>query len=54
VAIVVIPLAARQVPLLPLMVIGVPAVALLPVLFYRHSKALWMCFDFMVHPVGLL
>jgi len=54
VAIVVIPLAAKQVPPLPLLAIGVPAVALLPVIFYRHSKALWMCLDFMVHPVGLL
>ena len=54
VAAIVIPLAARQVPLLPLFAIGLPAVALLPVLFYRHSKALWICIDFMIHPVGLL
>lgn len=54
VAVVVIPLAAMQTPLLPLLAIGIPATALLPILFYRHSKSLWMCIDFMIHPVGLL
>src|SRR5262244_2199554 len=38
VMIVVIPLVALRVPLLPLFAIGLPLTALLPFLFYRHSK----------------
>jgi uncharacterized protein (DUF983 family) len=53
VAVVVVPLAARQTPLLPLFAIGLPIIVLLPCLFYRHSKSLWMTLDFIVHPVSL-
>ncbi len=53
VAAVVIPLAAAQVPLVPLLVAGLPFAALLPILFYRHSKAFWMAFDFLLNPVAL-
>jgi uncharacterized protein (DUF983 family) len=53
VAAVVIPLAAIQVPLAPLLGFGVPVAALLPVIFYRHAKAFWMMFDFLINPVAL-
>jgi uncharacterized protein (DUF983 family) len=49
----VIPLAAAQVPLVPLFAIGLPITALLPFLFYRHSKSFWMSIDFLIHPVAL-
>jgi uncharacterized protein (DUF983 family) len=49
----VIPLAAMQTPLLPLFAIGIPATILLPFLFYRHSKSVWMTIDFFLNPVGL-
>lgn len=54
VAAVVIPLAAMQTPLLPLFAIGLPATALLPILFYRHSKSFWMGIDFILNPIPLL
>jgi uncharacterized protein (DUF983 family) len=54
VAVVVIPLAAMQVPLVPLFAIGLPATALLPVIFYRHSKSFWMGIDLILNPVPLL
>ena len=53
VAVVVIPLAAAQVPLLPLIGFGIPCAALLPILFYRHAKSFWMTFDFLINPVAL-
>ena len=53
VAAVVIPLAAMQVQLVPLFAIGLPATALLPLLFYRWSKSLWMTIDFMLNPTAL-
>jgi uncharacterized protein (DUF983 family) len=49
----VVPLAAMQTPLLPLFAIGLPVTVLLPFLFYRHSKSMWMAIDFIVHPVSL-
>ncbi len=53
VAIVIVPLAALQAPPLPVFAIGIPAVILLPLLFYRHSKSFWMVIDFMIHPVRM-
>ena len=50
---VVIPLVALRVPLLPLFAIGLPLTALLPLLFYRHSKSFWMSIDFLLNPVAL-
>ncbi len=41
---------SKQSMVLPI-VIGVAVSVLLPFLFYRHSKSLWMCLDFMLHPV---
>jgi uncharacterized protein (DUF983 family) len=49
----VVPLAAAQVPLVPLFAIGLPATVLLPILFYRWSKSLWMTIDFMLNPTAL-
>ena len=49
----VIPLAAAQVPLIPLFAVGLPIAALLPVLTYRHSKSFWMSIDFLINPVPL-
>jgi uncharacterized protein (DUF983 family) len=49
----VVPLAAMQTPLLTLFVFGLPWTVLLPLLFYRHSKSLWMTLDFIIHPVSL-
>lgn len=49
----VIPLAAMQVPYLPLFGIGLPVAALLPIIFYRHAKAFWMGIDFLINPVAL-
>jgi hypothetical protein len=54
VAVVVVPLAAMQVPLVPLLAIGLPVTVLLPLLFYRVSKSLWMSIDFMLHPTPLI
>lgn len=54
VAAVVIPLAAIQTPLVPLFAIGIPATVALPLIFYRHSKSLWMTIDFLLNPVGLM
>ena len=45
VAAAIIPLAILQTPLLPLLLIGVPATILFPILFYRYSKSLWMTID---------
>lgn len=53
VAVFVVPLAAMQTPLVPLFAIGLPIAALLPCLFYRHSKAFWMAIDFVVNPVTM-
>ena len=53
VAVVVVPLAAIQTPLLPLFLIGIPATILLPFLFYRHAMSLWMALDFCLHPTSL-
>ncbi len=54
IALAVVPLAiafaaAHQPP--TLLLIGLPLPILLPFLFFRHAKSLWMCFDFIVHPV---
>ncbi|MEO7003332.1 MAG: DUF983 domain-containing protein [Ktedonobacterales bacterium] len=49
-----IPLAIMQAPILPLLLIGIPATILFPILFYRYSKSLWMTVDFIIHPTSLL
>ena len=46
-----IALATSQIPVLLLMIVSLPLPILLPLLFFRHAKSLWMSFDFMIHPV---
>ena len=55
IALIVVPLAvalaSAQAPILPLVIVGVPLPFILPFLFFRHAKSLWMSIDFMLHPV---
>jgi len=44
-------LALAQKPITLLIIIGLPMPFILPLLFFRHAKSLWMSIDFMVHPV---
>jgi len=44
-------LALAQKPITLLIIIGLPLPFILPLLFFRHAKSLWMSIDFMVHPV---
>ena len=44
-------LALAQKPVTLLIIIGLPLPFILPFLFFRHAKSLWMSIDFMVHPV---
>ncbi|MFL5592948.1 MAG: DUF983 domain-containing protein [Ktedonobacteraceae bacterium] len=44
-------LALAQKPITLLLIIGLPLPFILPLLFFRHAKSLWMSIDFMVHPV---
>ncbi|GAC1502018.1 MAG: hypothetical protein NVS2B14_14630 [Chamaesiphon sp.] len=43
-------LAMAQKPITLLLIIGLPLPFVLPLLFFRHAKSLWMSIDFMVHP----
>src|SRR5437588_1529773 len=53
IAIVAVPLAASQVvPVSTLIILGVTLPILLPILFYRPTKSLWMSFDHFIHPAG--
>jgi uncharacterized protein (DUF983 family) len=53
IAIVAVPLAASQaVPITALIILGCTLPVLLPLLFYRPTKSLWMSFDHFIHPVG--
>ncbi|HKT38356.1 MAG TPA: DUF983 domain-containing protein [Ktedonobacterales bacterium] len=52
-AAIVIPLAAMQTPPLLLYGLGLPLMVLIPLLFYRHAKSLWMSMDFILHPTEL-
>lgn len=53
IAAVVIPLAAMQTPLVPLIVIGLPFTILLPLMLFWHSRAFWMAIDFFINPVSI-
>src|SRR5260370_40179774 len=46
-----ISLAIAHQPIVLLVIIGLPMPFVLPLLFFRHAKSLWMGIDFMVHPV---
>lgn len=47
-----LPLAANpSVPILPVLLIGAPLALLLPVLFFPHSRSLWLAIDHYLHPL---
>jgi uncharacterized protein (DUF983 family) len=47
-----IPLAANPaIPMLPVLLIGMPIAVILPLLFYRHSRSLWMSMDLWLNPL---
>ncbi len=48
------PLLIFQAPLALTLSLGLGLAILTPFLFYRHSKALWMAMDFMIHPADLV
>jgi uncharacterized protein (DUF983 family) len=53
IAAIAIPLAVIQsVPVVILIVLGVSLAILLPLLFYRPTKCLWMSLDHFLHPVN--
>lgn len=53
IALIAVPLAASQsVSLTVLIVLGCTLPFLLPLLFYRPTKSLWMSFDHFIHPVS--
>ena len=43
-------LAMAQQPITLLIAIGLPMPFILPFIFFRHAKSLWMSVDFMLHP----
>lgn len=43
-------LALTQQPVTLLIIVGIPIPFILPLLFFRHSKSLWMSVDFILHP----
>lgn len=48
----VIPLAANiSIPLITALLIGLPLPFLLPLIFYRHSRSLWLSMDHYLHPI---
>ncbi len=48
-----LPLAANQsVPILPVLLIGAPLALLLPVLFFPHSRSIWLAMDHYMHPLN--
>jgi uncharacterized protein (DUF983 family) len=53
IAVIAVPLAASQaVSLTVLIILGLTLPFLLPLLFYRPTKSLWMSFDHFVHPAS--
>lgn len=53
IVIIAVPLAASLVVPIPvLVVLGLTVPVLLPILFYRPTKSLWMSMDHFIHPVG--
>jgi uncharacterized protein (DUF983 family) len=57
IAFIVVPVAIAfafaNVSLVLLLIVGLPLPILLPFLFFRHAKSLWMSIDFIVHPAEL-
>lgn len=53
IVIIAVPLAASQVvPVLYLIILGCTLPILLPILFYRPTKSLWMSLDHFLHPAN--
>lgn len=48
------PLLILQAPVVLTLILGVGLAVLTPLLFYWHSKSLWMAVDFMLHPADLV
>lgn len=47
-----IPLAANlAIPMVPILLIGILVAILLPFVFYRHSRSLWLSMDLLLHPL---
>jgi uncharacterized protein (DUF983 family) len=53
IAVIFVPLAALQFPMIPLILAGVPLAVGMPILFYRHSKAFWMAIELILNPVSI-
>ncbi|GCE27426.1 hypothetical protein KDA_29100 [Dictyobacter alpinus] len=50
---IVLPLAAiRTIPVLPVLLIGGPFVVILPLLFFRPSRGLWLAMDHYLNPTS--
>lgn len=48
-----LPLAANpSIPILPILLIGAPFALLLPLLFFPHSRSLWLAMDHYLHPLN--
>jgi uncharacterized protein (DUF983 family) len=53
IVIIAVPLAASQVvPVIYLIILGCTIPILLPIIFYRPTKSLWMSFDHFIHPAN--
>ncbi len=53
IVIIAVPLAASQVvPVVYLIILGCTIPILLPIIFYRPTKSLWMSFDHFIHPTN--
>jgi uncharacterized protein (DUF983 family) len=39
-----------NIPFIPIMILGSPLPIILPILFYRHSRSLWMSLDHLLNP----
>jgi uncharacterized protein (DUF983 family) len=50
IVVVIFPLAVSGVPAAWMLGFGIPGTIIVPILFYRHSKSLWMAIDFLLHP----
>ena len=51
---VIFPLLILQVSVVLTLIVGALLAILTPLLFYRHSKSLWMTMDFFLHPTELV
>jgi uncharacterized protein (DUF983 family) len=40
-----------SIPIVPILLLGLPLPVVLPFIFYRHSRTLWMAMDHLWHPL---